>query len=113
VLTYALFPQVATRSLANRGNADAFEPAPGGGEMAGEAGGEAVYTVTVEGRQYTVTVAEGGDVSGIVPIAGTSGPTLSQPAGEGEPVKAPLAGTVFKILVKPGDRVRAGQNLLI
>ena len=28
VLTYALFPQVGLRFLANRGNADAFEPHP-------------------------------------------------------------------------------------
>jgi len=33
VLTYALFPQIGLKFLANRGNPDAFEPAPGSDEI--------------------------------------------------------------------------------
>ena len=116
VLTYALFPQVGLKFLENRHNPDAFEPAPTAEGAAKPAAGEAVYTVTVEGRQYTVAVAEGGDVSAIAPVSGkapTDDQTQPGPADKGEPVPAPLAGTVFKVLVSPGDSVKQGDNLII
>jgi oxaloacetate decarboxylase alpha subunit len=65
VLTYALFPQVGLKFLENRGNPDAFEPAPTGIEhetVTNEAG-EEVYTVTVEGHSYVVGVRNGGEIS--------------------------------------------------
>lgn len=116
VLTYALFHQVGLNFLKNRGNPDAFEPDPSTEEPAPPVTGEAVYTVTVEGKQYTVTVEEGGDISGIAPVTGgASQPQFSneQPFSGGEPVAAPLAGTVFKVLVSQGQSVKQGDNLLI
>ena len=119
VLTYALFPQVGLRFLAHREDPSAFEPAPDARpEPVRTEAGEEVYTVTVEGRSYTVTVAEGGDVSAIAPVGGAAPGAARSPAGAataaaGAPLPAPLAGTVVKILVKPGDTVDAGQQVLM
>lgn len=118
VLTYGLFPQVGLRFLAHRGDPSAFEPAPDARpEPVRTAAGEEVYTVTVEGRSYTVTVAEGGDVTRIAAVGGAEPGAAQSSAGtataaEGTPLPAPLAGTVVKILVKPGDAVDAGQQVL-
>ncbi len=114
VLTYALFPQIGLKFLANRGNPDAFEPAPSEGDDGQE---EGVYTVTVEGQRYTVTVSDGGDIDGIKPLDGgapaASGAAPAAPAGDGEPVPAPLAGNIFEVLVKPGQRVEEGERVLV
>ena len=119
VLTYALFPQIGLKFLKNRDNPDAFEPVPTGNESSEVKNdqGECVYTVSVEGQSYTVTVADGGDVTGMVKVGGDSTPAAgaapAPAAGAGEPVKAPLAGNIFKVLVKPGDQVTEGQNIVI
>jgi len=112
VLTYALFPQVGLKFLQNRNNAEAFEPVPRGKSLAPtNAAGEEIYTLEVEGKSYTVTVSSGGDISGIAPIGGA--PTGALPATAGDPVKAPLAGTVVEVLVKPGQVVSEGQSIII
>ncbi|WP_105104435.1 sodium-extruding oxaloacetate decarboxylase subunit alpha [Microbulbifer pacificus] len=119
VLTYALFPQIGLKFLKNRGNASAFEPVPTGreGDEVKSDQGESVYTVSVEGESYTVTVSDGGDLTGMVRLDGGTAAGVSAPApsaaGTGSPVKAPLAGNIFKVLVKPGDRVTEGQNIVI
>ncbi|WP_445358712.1 sodium-extruding oxaloacetate decarboxylase subunit alpha [Microbulbifer sp. ANSA005] len=119
VLTYALFPQIGLKFLKNRGNPEAFEPVPTGNEGAAVKNdkGEEVYTVTVEGQSYTVTVADGGDLTNIAPVSGSaSAPAAgapSVPATGGEPVNAPLAGNIFKVMVKPGDQVSEGQAVLV
>ncbi|MDP6198614.1 MAG: sodium-extruding oxaloacetate decarboxylase subunit alpha [Porticoccaceae bacterium] len=117
VLTYALFPQVGLKFLQNKGNPDAFEPAPTGKPAAvTNDAGEEVYTVSVEGKSYTVAVANGGDVSAIVP-AGQGAPAASAAAPVaatgGEPVNAPLAGNVVKVLVQPGQAVAEGESIVI
>ena len=117
VLTYALFPQIGLKFLKNRGNPDAFEPVPTGQEAAvTNEKGEGVYTVTVEGQSYTVTVADGGDVTGMAPASGAAAPSeaANAPAASGgEAVSAPLAGNIFKVLVKPGDQVTEGQTIIV
>jgi oxaloacetate decarboxylase alpha subunit len=117
VLTYALFPQIGLKFLENRGNPAAFEPAPTGKErVAAESGQPEAYTVEVNGKSYVVQVSDGGDISGIKPLAGSgaaaagAAPVL---AGGGEPQKAPLAGNIFKIVVQPGDHVEEGDLLII
>lgn len=119
VLTYALFAQVGLKFLENRGNADAFEPAPTGreGEVVHTPDGEELYTVTVDGQSYTVTVANGGEVNHIVSAeaageAAGSG-SADVPVRGGELIPAPLAGNVFKVLVKPGQQVAEGENIII
>jgi oxaloacetate decarboxylase alpha subunit len=119
VLTYALFPQIGIRFLQNRGNPDAFEPAPGlEPEPAKEpvaappaaAQGPAVYSVRVNGREFTVEVAEDGQLAGVEPV---SEPAKPAARSSGEAVKAVLAGNIFKVLVAPGDRVEEGQTLVV
>lgn len=118
VLIYALFPQVGLKFLQNRGNPAAFEPAPTGAAPAvTTASGEAIYTVEVEGKRYTVAVSDGGEISAIAPAgsatAEAGGGSSAAPVAGGEPVAAPLAGTIFKVLVKPGQRVVEGENLVV
>ncbi|MFN2288937.1 MAG: sodium-extruding oxaloacetate decarboxylase subunit alpha [Chromatocurvus sp.] len=138
VLTYALFPQIGLKFLANRGNPDAFEPAPGSdaepgtdsatpetadndaaANVADTDEGSSIYTVTVNGNAYTVKVAEGGDVERVSAPAAQQDATASGPApdsesgGPAEAVKAPLAGNIFKVEVAVGDRVTSGQVLVI
>ncbi len=118
VLTYALFPQVGLKFLKNRGDAAAFEPAP-----KGEA--EDVFTITVDGHEYVVKVDEGGEVEQLAPINGaplslnagasTNVTAASNMAGTtgGEPLPSPLAGNIWKVIVKPGQAVSQGDVLLV
>jgi oxaloacetate decarboxylase alpha subunit len=112
VLTYALFPQVGLKFLANRTNPSAFEPRPGIERPAVSsptaAGGSAVYTVEVSGEQFVVKVTEGGDIESATPVAASSAPV---PAGIG--VTAPLAGNIFKVFVQLGDVVASGDVVLV
>ena len=114
VLTYALFPQVGLKFLQNRNNPDAFEPVPTGKPAVPTNDvGEDIYTVEVEGKSYTVTVSAGGDISGIAAVGGQSELAPDVPASGGEPVSAPLAGNVVKVLVKPGQRVSEGESIVV
>jgi len=114
VLTYALFPQIGLKFLENRDNPAAFEPVPTGKETPATSSGEEIYTVQVDGTDYAVTVKSGGDISGIVPLSGAaSASPVAVQAGEGEPIAAPLAGNIFKVLVVPGQRVEEGENIII
>lgn len=121
VLTYALFPQIGLKFLENRGNPDAFEPAPSdqaekpAAAPAAKAPGEPeVYTVTVSGQSYVVQVSEGGDINSVTPAAAPAAPsTPAAPSGGGEPVTAPLAGNIFKVNVKAGDQVQEGDVIIV
>lgn len=121
VLTYALFPQVGLKFLANRDNPDVFEPAPvaesekeaapAKGESAPAAtGGAGVYTVEVSGETYVVRVSEGGDIESTTQVAAPA-PVPTSAGGVG--ITAPLAGNVFKINVAPGDRVESGDVVIV
>ena len=122
VLTYALFPQVATYFFENRHNPDAFEPVPGT-EVAeppkstsGSAAGSGVYTVTLEGKRYVVEVSDGGDVQNIQTAANSAnnnGVAPASPSAGGKTVNAPLAGNIFKIPVTAGQRVAEGDVVLV
>ncbi len=115
VLTYALFPQIGLKFLQHRGDASAFEPAPTGreGRVVTSDDGAEIYTVKVEGREYTVTVSNGGDITGVKTIGGAAPATGAAPAGDGEPVPSPLAGNIFKVLVKPGQAVQEGEKIMV
>lgn len=124
VLTYALFPQVGLKFLANRNNPDAFEPVPGsepaaakpgpaaGAAPAAAAGGPEAYTVSVNGRNYDVVVAPGGAVQSLAPAVQPVTPA-AQEAKVGVPLPAPLAGTIFKIRVTLGQTVSEGEVVMI
>ncbi len=123
VLTYALFPQIGLKFLKNRGNPDAFEPAPTGEEEkttpapAAIQGEPSVYSVNVNGQTYVVQVAEGGDVELVQQVAGDK-PAPAEleraaPISKGEPLLAPLAGNIFKVGVSVGQKVTEGEVLII
>lgn len=125
VLTYALFPQVGLKFLKNRGNPDAFEPAPTL-EVAKPAaapaaqpatGGVETYSVRVDGQVYAVEVGPQGQLTSVTPNTAT---VPAQPAAPSAPansaaeaVPAPLAGNIFKVNVQPGAEVVEGDVLLI
>lgn len=124
VLTYALFPQIGLKFLKNRGNPDAFEPVPtadGSASVAADAGnaksqaapvqGEAaVYDVKIDGKVFTVEVAPTGQ---IVSTTSAKSATTESTSTTAHDVKAPLAGNVFKVQVKPGQDIKAGDVLII
>ncbi len=120
VLTYALFPQIGLKFLENRDNPDAFEPPPDPEAAAAQpaastAGAQpSVYSVRVNGKAYTVEVAEGGALSSVQPAAAPAAPAAAPAAsGSGEPVNAVLAGNIFKVNVAVGDAVNQGDPLLV
>ncbi len=119
VLTYALFPQVGLKFLANRNNPDAFEPKPGNEPEPVRqaapmtAGGASVYTVEVSGERFVVKVSEGGDIESAVPVPSAPVAAAPAPSGGGEEINAPLAGNVFKVNVKAGDVVAGGDVVLV
>jgi oxaloacetate decarboxylase alpha subunit len=124
VLTYALFPQVGLKFLQHRGDPSAFEPPPGTEKppappprpaQAAAPSGPETYRVTVNGKSYDVEVAPGGAISSIAPGAQAlpAAPAPPPPTAAVEPVTAPLAGTIFKILVKPGQQVQSGDIVVI
>ncbi|MBT8104528.1 MAG: sodium-extruding oxaloacetate decarboxylase subunit alpha, partial [Woeseiaceae bacterium] len=112
VLTYALFPQIGTRFLEHRDDPDAFEPAPGtDGDVpvaaaARSGSGSGVYSVRVNGKEFTVEIADSGELASV----SAAPPKVTKAAtGSGERVKAVLAGNVFKVLVGPGTSVSKGD----
>ena len=114
VLTYALFPQVGLKFLQHRNDPSVFEPVPTGKSSAQlNEKGEEVYTVKVEGKSYIVTVADGGDISAIGEIGVHNAESGAVPDSPGEPVTAPLAGNVVKVLVEPGQIVAEGESVII
>ncbi|MBS4152796.1 sodium-extruding oxaloacetate decarboxylase subunit alpha [Cobetia sp. MC34] len=137
VLTYALFPQIGLKFLRNRGNPAVFEPAPQAvDDKASKAAsapvssapavsaqaassGPQTYTLNVNGKQYVVEVAEGGDITQVqasAPAAPAPAAAAAAPAAQaasGEPVSAPLAGNIFKVNVSVGDSVAEGDVVII
>lgn len=139
VLTYALFPQIGLKFLQNRHNPEAFEPAPGAvapgaatpgaatPSVATPAGasapgtevvqaqaastGSASYSVKVDGKVYAVEVAEGGALTDVQVAQPESGNTIDKATGEA--VNSPLAGNVFKLLVRCGDNIARGDVVMI
>ncbi|SHE61942.1 oxaloacetate decarboxylase, alpha subunit [Modicisalibacter ilicicola DSM 19980] len=136
VLTYALFPQIGLKFLKHRDDPDAFEPAPGAPDAQSSGGdgakaspsqarapenGPETYTITVNGKQYVVEVAEGGDVSQVQATvqeeaaapAKSEAPAAGSGARISARISAPLAGNIFKVNVKPGDSVGDGDVVII
>lgn len=117
VLTYALFPQIGLKFLENRGNPDAFEPAPTLEDALAMAApkntGPQTYTINVNGQNYVVQVSEGGDITAAAPAAAAA-PVAAAPAGgPAESVPAPLAGNIWKVEVAQGQAVQEGDVLVI
>ena len=119
VLTYALFPQVGLKFLANRDNPEAFEPVPDGEpdvattRSAPAEQDSGVYTVDIAGERFVVRVTDGGDVAALTPASpAPAGPANSE-SGTATALPAPLAGNVFQVPVSPGQSVAAGDVVIV
>lgn len=129
-LTYALFPQPALKFFQNRNNPDAFEPAPeaasalveadsafAGKAPAAKAQDDGVYTVEVDGKSYVVKVSAGGDVTEMKETAmaekDQSSESAPQDGGDGHDIKAPLSGSVYRIVATEGSEIADGDVLLV
>ena len=117
VLTYALFPQIGLKFLEHRGDPSAFEPPPGQNEPApvpaaapAAAGSAEKFDISVNGRVYSVEVGPSGSVTSATPAPAAAPPPA---ASASVPVNAPLAGNIFKVLVKPGQQVAAREVLIV
>ncbi len=121
VLIYAQFPQIGLKFLENRGNPDAFEPAPGSEPesvaaatpAAPSAGGQESYHVVVNGKGYDVSVAPGGAVQNVQVAAPAATAVAAPAAGTAESVTSPLAGNIWKIQVSEGQAVEEGEVVII
>ena len=124
VLTYALFPQVGLKFLANRNNPDVFEPAPGLEPESTSATSNSnsnrtstsapeTYTVDVQGQRFVVTVSPGGDVISSTAAPTASAPPASAPAAAAVGITAPLSGNIFKLVVQEGDHLQSGDVVLV
>lgn len=118
-LINGLFAQVGWKFLANRGNPDAFEPAPDGNTVQPEAKVSSSksksvesYVVNVDGRSFNVAVGPSGAPINIQPMSAASTATGME-ASAGFTVDAPMAGTILKILVSPGNAVTEGDPVVI
>ena len=125
-LTYALFPKVALKFFETRGkpqpkpapaqaNAPAAATTPAA--TASAPAGSAVYSVRVNGKDYTVEVSTGGAVGTAPAIAPAAAPApvaapAASPAG-GSPLIAPLPGSIFSMKCKEGDAVNEGDTVLV
>ncbi len=71
------------------------------------------YTITVNGKSYSVSVGEGGQQA--MPAAQSKAPSqnVAVQVSSAEPLNAPLAGTIWKINVKQGQSVSEGDVVLI
>lgn len=119
VLTYALFPQVGLKFLANKNNPDAFEPIPtieaaqaATQQTTATDADPDIYTIAVNGQNYVVQINEGGDISNFANTAPASAATKA-PLDSGSPVTAPLAGNIWKVEVTVGQTVQEGDVLVI
>jgi oxaloacetate decarboxylase alpha subunit len=122
VLIYAQFPQVGLHFLKNRGNPDAFEPAPGNEPepaattalASAATGGTEQFQVSVNGSNYDVVVTPGGAVTQVQPATSpVAAPAPAEASGPIHDVIAPMAGTVIDILVNPGQSVAENQLVMI
>ena len=119
VLSYALFPQVATHFLKNRNDPSAFEAAPGSEVIPAEEQGATrakqaeLYNVRVEGKSYIVEVSDAGEIQQLSSNDVRNPPSQTNNVGEEVDVNAPLAGNIIKIPVSTGQQVDEGEVLLV
>ncbi len=83
-----------------------------------------IYTVTINNKSYEVEVEKG--QASIVKITEATAqsipqdsqapappPTVAAPAANGNPLTAPMPGTIINIKVRNGDRVKKGDVVLV
>ena len=129
-LTYAMFPKVAPKFFKERSkgpvSSDSFV-LPKASSGAQGAGGS--YTVTVNGSSYNVVSGPAGDTMNVTvngtsynvsfaapgaqAVSGSSGSAGGVVSAGAVEVKAPVAGTLLKVLVADGAQVASGQTVMM
>lgn len=112
-LINGLFVQVGWKFIANRGNPDAFEPAPNPEAFAAAKAPKVnveSYTVNVNGQSFDVAVGPGG---ANLSIAAAPQVANEAPAASGAVVDSPLAGNILKINTSVGAAVAEGDVVVI
>lgn len=70
-------------------------------------------TLVVDGRSYRVNV-QAGAAAPAAPVAAPAAAAAPAPAaGAGESIKAPMPGTILKVMVKAGDSVKGGDTIVV
>ena len=121
VLTYAMFPKVATKFFETRANGPVDAEKTFGLKETPKAAssGNGSYTVTVNGQSYQVqsngsTVTVDGTSYNVTFGAAGSAPAAAAPVSVGGvDVKAPVAGTLLKQCFANGTKVTKGQTIII
>ena len=132
VLTYAMFPQVATKFFSTRANGPVDAAATFAKKEAAPAKENkgASYTINVNGTAYNVTTGPAGDSMNVT-VNGTaynvafgapgSAPAVTaSPAAASAPVvtggvdvKSPVAGTLLKHVAPAGSAVKKGDTVIM
>lgn len=92
----------------------AAAPAPAAAAPAAASNEPGSYTVTVNGKAYHVDVEPA--AGGAAKVKSVSEAPAAAPAassGEGKSLKAPMPGTVLRIVANEGDSVAAGEAVII
>ena len=130
VLTYILFPEDAPNIIRPAGHraetpaaaapAPSPEPQPTPQPAAVATGPSSPpqaaareFTVEVDGEPYRVRILGDGGAPAVSAAPAASGPTAAQRAGGDGAIQAPMQGMVVKVKVKPGDRVRLGDVVVV
>lgn len=130
VLTYALFPQIGLQFLENRNNPESFEPVPTLNTSTKKAQAavpvsQSAYVISVNGKNYHTTVDSSNETDVRVSVdeqsfiaqvydeEQTSDDDNKPVSATGDPIKSPLSGNIFQVLVQPQSTVKEGQVLII
>ena len=121
-----MFAQIGWKFLHNRGNPEAFEPAPNpeaasakaaAAQAADASGPTEMYSVNVDGKNYNVVVGPGGaNLSVTTAPAKPAQPDLvvTPPIVSGHGVVvSPLAGVVLKVNVNIGAHIDEGDVVMV
>lgn len=74
------------------------------------------FNITVNGQTYVVDVEEvGGGVRAVAPVAAPVAAPAPAPVAVsgGDPVKAPMPGTILDVKVQAGQAVKAGDVICV
>jgi len=114
-LINGMFAQVGWKFIANRGNAAAFEAAPGVQAATAPVANNnqkpaatETYIINVDGRNFNVAVSAGNTDFIIQPAAETP-----PPPSDGAVIESPMAGNILKVLVNVGSVIAAGDVVVI